>query len=161
MKFSIKNFEKADLTQATEIWNEIITEANSFPGEKILTQEQAFQLFLDQTETVCAVCDGKIAGLYILHPNGFGRCGHIANASYAVKKEYRGKGIGKALVCDCIERARINGFLGLQFNAVVASNYSAVSLYLKLGFSIIGMIKNGFRLKDNTYCDTIIFLKSW
>ena len=27
---------------------------------------------------------GCIVGLYILHPNNVGRCGHIANASYAV-----------------------------------------------------------------------------
>ena len=27
----------------------------------------------------------EIVGLYILHPNNIGRCGHICNASYAVK----------------------------------------------------------------------------
>ena len=25
----------------------------------------------------------QVLGLYILHPNNIGRCGHIANASYA------------------------------------------------------------------------------
>ena len=40
--------------------------------------------------------DGRVLGLYILHPNNVGRCGHIANASYAVSSAARGKGIGRA-----------------------------------------------------------------
>ena len=38
--------------------------------------------------------DGKIFGLYILHPNNVGRCGHICNASYAVSSDARGRHIG-------------------------------------------------------------------
>lgn len=39
--------------------------------------------------------DGKIYGLYILHPNNVGRCGHICNASYAVSSDARGRHIGE------------------------------------------------------------------
>lgn len=38
--------------------------------------------------------DGKVYGLYILHPNNVGRCGHICNASYAVSSDARGRHIG-------------------------------------------------------------------
>lgn len=114
-----------------------------------------------QTETVCAVIDDRVVGVYILHPNNFGRCGHILNASYAVSRSVRGQGIGRALVLDSIERAKKNGFKGLQFNAVVCTNYPAIALYLKLGFTIIGMVKNGYRKNDDIFEDTIIFLKTW
>ena len=33
--------------------------------------------------------NGEVVGLYILHPNNEGRCGHIANASYAVERGTR------------------------------------------------------------------------
>lgn len=39
--------------------------------------------------------DGKIYGLYILHPNNVGRCSHICNASYAVSSDARGRHIGE------------------------------------------------------------------
>jgi L-amino acid N-acyltransferase YncA len=161
MEYRLQPFEAANLSEAVEIWNEVIEEGGSFPGDTPLTKEEALLLFSAQTATVCAVANEKVIGLYILHPNGIGRLAHIANASYAVKREYRGMGAGKALVLDSIETAKSNDFHGLQFNAVVARNISAITLYLKLGFTAIGTIKNGFKLKDGSFCDMLIFLKSW
>lgn len=101
-------------------------------------------------------CGGKVAGLYILHPNNVGRCGHIANASYAVSSDCRGEHIGEALVKDCLKEAARAGYRVLQFNAVVAANTHARHLYERLGFMQLGTIKGGFRLggKENgTYVD--------
>ncbi|MBR1619950.1 GNAT family N-acetyltransferase, partial [bacterium] len=98
---------------------------------------------------------GEIVGLYILHPNNVGRCGHISNASYAVKKDKRGQGIGELLVKNCLTKAKELGFKILQFNAVVAINTSALKLYKKLGFTQLGIIPKGFLLKDGTYVDII------
>lgn len=96
---------------------------------------------------------GEILGLYILHPNNVGRCGHICNASYAVSVKKRGQHIGEKLVLDCIQQAHAIGFRILQFNAVVASNASARHLYEKIGFRQLGTIPGGFRLKSGEYED--------
>ena len=93
----------------------------------------------------------KVFGLYILHPNNVGRCGHISNASYAVSSESRGKHIGEMLVKDCLEQAKKHGFGVLQFNAVVESNTHARHLYERLGFVQLGTIPKGFRMKDGHY----------
>ena len=90
-----------------------------------------------------------------MHPNNIGRCGHISNASYAVSSQYRGQGIGKMLVEDCVKAARDSGFKILQFNAVVASNSAALNLYKKLGFTQLGRIPGGFRNKNGDYEDII------
>jgi ribosomal protein S18 acetylase RimI-like enzyme len=161
MDIEMRQLNQEDLKQATEIWNFIVDEANSFPGDQVLCEAEAAVMFAQQTETVCALSENEVVGLYILHPNNIGRCGHIANASFGVKQAYRGRGIGRLLVEDCLKRSLENGFKGLQFNAVVSTNYPAITLYLKLGFKIIGTIKDGYRLKDNSYVDTLIFLKSW
>lgn len=95
----------------------------------------------------------RILGLYILHPNNVGRCGHICNASYAVSSKYRGLHIGEKLVRDCIGQAGKLGFGVLQFNAVVATNIHARHLYERIGFQQLGTIPKGFRLKDGTYED--------
>lgn len=157
----LRSIEKPDLPEATRIWNEVVAAGDSFPGDEILLQEQAWALFEQQTQTVCALLDGQVAGVYILHPNNIGRCAHIANASYAVSAEHRGEGIGRALVCDSIERAKQHGFRGLQYNAVVVANTPAIVLYLKLGFQILGTVPGGYRHKDGSYRDTLIFLKHW
>ena len=95
--------------------------------------------------------NGSILGLYILHPNNVGRCGHICNASYAVKSACRGQHIGEKLVLDCIENAKRLGFKILQFNAVVESNVHERHLYERIGFTQLGVIPHGFRMKDGHF----------
>jgi ribosomal protein S18 acetylase RimI-like enzyme len=78
-----------------------------------------------------------------------------------VRADLRGRGVGRALVLDCIERAKVHGFRGLQFNAVVSSNTGAIALYLKLGFRIVGTVPGGYRYKDEGFRDTLIMIKTW
>lgn len=147
----IRRFNASDVPQMINIWNDIVEEGIAFPQEDLLDEKTGFDFFNSQTYTAVAELDSKIVGLYILHPNNIGRCGHICNASYAVDKDCRGQHIGEKLVLDCIEQGRANGFKVLQFNAVVESNIHARHLYERLGFIQLGTIKNGFRMKDGTY----------
>ena len=71
----------------------------------------------------------------------------------------RGKGIGRRLVEHSLQTARQDGFTALQFNAVVCTNERAVKLYKDLGFQQLARIKNGYRLKDNSFTDTFMFIK--
>ena len=158
---SLRPVSREYLHQATAIWNEIVESGDSFPGDKLLSEEDAQTMFEEQTASVCAFDGDEVVGVYILHPNNIGRCGHIANASYAVKSSARGRGVGRALVEDCIRQAKAHGFRGLQFNAVVCTNTSAIALYIKLGFHIIGTVPGGYRYKEAGYRDTLIMIKTW
>ena len=151
----LKNIEEKDLTQAIQIWNEVVQDGVAFPQLEVLDEKSGWDFFESQTLTRVLLDGEKVVGLYILHPNNVGRCGHICNASYAVKKECRGKHIGEKLVLDCLEQAKNCGFRILQFNAVVATNTSALALYKKLGFTQLGIIPEGFLLKDGSYVDII------
>ena len=119
--------------------------------------EEGLSFFSNQTFTGVAVKDHRIFGFYILHPNNIGRCGHISNASYAVSKESRGKGIGEALVRDSMEQGKKLGYKILQFNAVVISNINAHKLYEKIGFNKIGIVKKGYINKNNDYEDIVLY----
>ena len=149
----IRKFQKSDLPEMINIWNEVVEAGNAFPQEEYLNAETGGKFFSEQSYTGVAVEDGRIYGLYILHPNNIGRCGHICNASYAVSSESRGKHIGEKLVLDCIMQARNIGFKILQFNAVVESNIHARHLYERTGFKQLGTIPNGFRMKDGSYAN--------
>ena len=138
-----------------EIWNQVVEDGAAFPQEELLTEETGRAFFAAQTCAAVAEAPetGRIYGLYILHPNNVGRCGHICNASYAVDRAARGLHIGEKLVQDCLVRGREAGFRILQFNAVVASNVHARHLYERLGFRQLGVIPGGFRRKDGVYED--------
>ena len=149
----IRAYETTDLSAMVQIWNEVVKDGIAFPQEEPLDLETRATFFSEQTHCGVAVEDGAVLGLYILHPNNIGRCGHIANASYAVSSKARGKGVGRLLVEDSMAQGRAHGFRVLQFNAVVATNAGARHLYEKLGFTQLGTIPGGFRMPDGTYAD--------
>lgn len=157
MSVIIRKYTCNDLPEMKNIWNAVVEEANSFPQDKPLSDNDAMIFFSGQSYTGIAEDNGIIVGLYILHPNNIGRCGHIANASYAVKAGHRGKHIGEALVKDSMRVAADLSFKILQFNAVVAKNMGAIHLYKKLGFKQLGTIPGGFRINDEIYEDIIPF----
>ena len=149
----IRNYETKDLNAMIQIWNEVVEDGIAFPQEELLDSETGATFFASQT--YCGIAEDEdsnlICGLYILHPNNVGRCGHICNASYAVSSNSRGQHIGEKLVLDCLKQAKEHGFGILQFNAVVESNVHARHLYERLGFIQLGTIRNGFRMKDGHF----------
>ena len=158
MNINIRSFAIADAREAAAIWNRVVEDGVAFPQLDGLTEEEAIHFFAEEQSFTGVAQDddtGEVVGLYILHPNNIGRCGHIANASYAVRADRRGQGVGEALVRHCLDKARELGFRVIQFNAVVASNTHALRLYEKLGFVRLGVIPGGFRMKDGHYEDIV------
>lgn len=155
MGINVRKFEEKDIESMISIWNEVVEEGVAYPQLDLLDEKTGAEFFCCQT--YCGVAEdagtGEILGLYILHPNNVGRCGHISNASYAVKSAARGKHIGEMLVKDCLTQGRMCGFRILQFNAVVRTNRAARHLYEKLGFKQLGVIPGGFLMKDGHYED--------
>lgn len=157
MKITIREYKTADVIPAIHIWNTVVRDGIAFPQLHELDESAGDIFFKSQSYTGLAVDEetGEIVGLYILHPNNEGRCGHICNASYAVKKEVRGLHIGEKLVLHCLEKGKELGFQIMQFNAVVASNTHARHLYERLGFTPLGIIPGGFLMPDGSYEDIV------
>lgn len=154
MAITVRQYTENDIPSMVNIWNEVVEDGVAFPQEEYLDIESGTEFFKSQTYTAVACNEeGMVLGLYILHPNNIGRCGHICNASYAVEREARGIHIGEQLVSDCLVKGKEYGFSVLQFNAVVANNIHARHLYERLGFVQLGVIPKGFRMKDGHYED--------
>ena len=151
---TVHEYTPEQLPELVRIWNQVVEDGIAFPQKELLTEETGAAFFAAQTLTACAEDEqGQVLGMYILHPNNVGRCGHIANASYAVDREHRGKHIGEKLVRDCLLQAKKHGFGVMQFNAVVATNMHARHLYERIGFRQLGTIPGGFLMKDGHYED--------
>lgn len=158
-KVLIEKFAEEDLPEMIKVWNSVVEEGQAFPQEDLLTIKSAKKFFASQSLTAVARTDhgDPVIGLYILHPNNIGRCGHICNASYAVSANARGQGIGRALVQDSLKQAASLGFKIMQFNAVAADNEAARRLYEDLDFQPLGIIPEGFRNREGKYKDICLY----
>lgn len=161
MLVSLREYRDTDLEKVLPIWNEVIEEGCSMPFEQPF-DEKSMKEFLDSFLYLSVAVDERDIpiGMYTLNPNIPGRCNSIANCSYLVKKEYRGQHIGEMLVLDSLKQAKQHGFRLMQFNGVVDSNVHARNLYLRCGFTEVGFIPKGFRVKDGSYEDMHIFYKT-
>lgn len=157
MEVVIRKYQDKDIPSMVRIWNHIVEDANAFPQIEQLSEEEAKIFFDSQTFTGVAIGENQVLGLYILHPNNIGRCGHIANASYAVSENYRGLHIGEKLVRHSMKMGREFGFLLLQFNAVVSTNAGAIHLYEQMGFHRVGVIPKGYLLSNGNYENIIVY----
>ena len=157
MSYTVIPVTPDTIPTAIAIWNQVVEDGVAFPQTEPLTLAEGTAFFAEQTLTAVAVdeASGEVLGMYILHPNNIGRCGHLANASYAVARHARGRGVGEALVRDSLRQAKAFGFTVMQFNAVVATNRVALHLYEKVGFTRLGVIPGGFRLPNGTYADIV------
>ena len=162
MEIRIDKYQQNDLPAMLAIWNNVVNQGLAFPQERPETHETGEKFFAAQS--YCGIAkekeSGQIVGLYILHPNNIGRCGHICNCSYAVAENARGQGVGRKLVIHSLKQGKELGFTIMQFNAVAADNETANGLYKKLGFNSLGTISGGFRRDPATYIDINLYWKA-
>jgi len=124
----------------------IVKDGQTYAYPDDLTIETAKSLWMEQTPglTVVAVDGDVILGSAKMGPNRPGRGAHIATASFMVDPAARGQGAGRQLGEYVVEWARVEGYRGIQFNAVVETNAAAVKLWQDLGFQIIGTVPEAF-----------------
>jgi L-amino acid N-acyltransferase YncA len=148
MEILIRKFTDGDLDQVMDIWNDVIDEGKCFYWKEHFSKDYVSYIIDKQDAVFCAVHGDLTIGFYILHANSPGRGSHIANALYAVKKEYRGTGTGRKLAEHSMDFSRGKGYKAMQFNGVVSDNIPSIRLWESLGFERIGTVSDAF-VKDN------------
>lgn len=89
--------------------------------------------------------NGKIVGTFFLKANQPDLGSHVVNAGYMVHPEARGRGIAEQMCRFSIVEAKRLGFLAMQFNCVISTNTTAVRLWQKCGFDIIGTLPKAYQ----------------
>lgn len=90
-------------------------------------------------------CPAGTGGCYFIS----GEC-HIMNI--AVLQEYRGLGIGHAIITNLLEYAKSKGSIRVLLE-MAEDNHAAFGLYKKAGFKITGRRKNYYKNKDAILMD--------
>jgi len=104
----------------------------------------------DIEHTLAAVADGEIVGHLHVGPSRFG----YGEIGMAVAREWRGRGVGSALLAAAIERARADGLHKLCLS-VFPHNEAGIALYRKFGFVEEGRSVKQIRRQSGELWDTI------
>ena len=142
----MREFDEADWPSVWAIIEQVVRERETFPYDPDLSEEQARSIWLESPpgRTVVAVDGRRVLGTAKMGPNRPGPGSHVATASFMVAVDARNRGVGTALCRDALQWASRGGYAGMQFNAVVAANHSAVRLYERHGFRILGTVPRAF-----------------
>jgi RimJ/RimL family protein N-acetyltransferase len=100
--------------------------------------------------TLVAVADGEIVGELQVHETSFG----FGELGMLVAADWRGQGVGSALVVAAIEWARARGLHKLSLG-VFPQNAAAIALYRKFGFVEEGRRRQHIRRANGELWDLI------
>lgn len=147
---SIRPVAEADRDAVLHIARELVRTADSYAYDPDIDDDQLWAYWCPPAagDGFVAEHDGAVVGLFVIRPNNPGPGSHVANASYAVRADVRGIGVGRGMGLASLDLAAELGYSGMQFNTVVSSNANAVHLWRSLGFRIVGAVPDGFRLPD-------------
>ncbi|MET8526468.1 GNAT family N-acetyltransferase [Micromonospora sp. NPDC005172] len=143
----IRTFADQDWSQVWPIVEDVIRAQETFTYDPRMTADEAYDIWVETPpgRTVVAVDGGRVLGSAKMGANRPGPGAHVSTASFLVAADARGRGVGTALCRDALTWARDQGYAGMQFNAVVETNRTAVELYRREGFDVVGTVPGAFR----------------
>jgi DNA-binding MarR family transcriptional regulator/GNAT superfamily N-acetyltransferase len=146
----IRNASDGDRESVVELARELVRSGDTYAYDPAISDAELWAYWRPSSrgDGYVAVLDDRVAGVFVIRPNMPGPGSHVANASYAVRADLRGLGLGRVMGEASLRIAVELGYSAMQFNAVVATNLHAVRLWRSLGFRIVGTIPDGFRLPD-------------
>ncbi len=135
----------ADAEALWAIMQPVIAAGETYAWPRDLSREAALAAWHPAGgHTFVAEIDGRVAGTYLVKPNQGGPGAHVANCGYMVASWARGRGIAEALCRHSLDTARELGFRAMQFNSVVSTNHSAIRVWQRCGFAIVGTVPQAF-----------------
>jgi GNAT superfamily N-acetyltransferase len=142
----IRAFVEADWPEVWSIVREVVRAAETFAYDPAMTEAQARAVWVETAPglTVVALDGERVLGTAKMGPNRPGPGSHVATASFMVAADARGRGMATALCRFALDWAHAHGYAGMQFNAVAESNHTAVEIYRRLGFTIVGTVPGAF-----------------
>lgn len=157
----IRPIEDKDWNAVWSIVEPVLRAGETYPFSPDTTKEEAFEAWVTSPAAtfVAENAKGQIVGSYYMKPNQPGLGGHVCNCGYVVAAVARAQGVGSAM-CDHSQReAAARGFRAMQYNLVVSTNESAIRLWKKHGFEIVGTLPGAFRHRKSGFVDAHVMYK--
>lgn len=157
-EYRIRSAERADLPDILEIYNDALlhTHAHFFESPVNLEErEKWFSHHGPQHPVIVALQDQTIiAWASLSRWSAYPEFASSAEVSVYVHRDYRSRGIGKAMLKDLLERARGKG-LHTIIARILEGNPGSIRIHEALGFKQTGIMKEIGR-KWGKYLDLYI-----
>lgn len=144
---TIRVFQEQDWTETWKVIEPVFRAGETYAFSPDITAEEAYKVWIETPAATFVAVDlnQAIVGTYYIKPNQPALGAHVCNCGYIVDENARNQGLA-SLMCDHSQtQAVAMGFLAMQYNLVVSTNESAVRLWKKHGFEIIGTLPKSFR----------------
>lgn len=139
-KAFLANLDKVTLEQETE-WLESLLEQ--------CREKKSIHVVVEHDGIYSGACEARI---------GDGETAHAANVGISLKRQLRGRGVGKRLMHFVMDLARHDYAIELFWLQTFSDNKPAISLYENLGFEIAGTIP-AYHKRDGEYFDITYIYK--
>ncbi len=147
--FEIRPADDGDRRQLAVLFAEVAEERDGIAAEPPVDVEARAESWRLEG-TLVAAAEGEIVGFLSVVRSGFG----FGEIGMLVAREWRGRGVGSALVAAAIDWARECGLHKLSLS-VFPHNRAALALYRKFGFEEEGYRKKQMRRASGELWDLI------
>jgi L-amino acid N-acyltransferase YncA len=157
----IRPLEMQDWPAVWTFMEPVIRAGDTYPYARDTGEAGARHLWLDVTDAAYVAEDesGEILGTYYLKPNQPTLGAHVANAGYMVSAAARGRGVATAMCEHSQQEAVRRGYRAMQYNLVVSTNAPSVHLWKKMGFGVVGTLRDAFLHPSQGYVDAYVMYK--
>ncbi|MGD2175728.1 MAG: GNAT family N-acetyltransferase [Candidatus Brocadiaceae bacterium] len=161
MDFIVREATPDDAAQCIERLQHLVEEPGiSFvllPGEFDLSVEEERQYLQEHAESdnsvfLVAEAEGRIIGNLGCDGGSRRAVRHVVTLGLSVDEDWRGRGVGSALMERAIEWARDTGIVRRMQLYVFTRNEPAIRLYRKFGFRVEGRRRRAV-FRDGQYLD--------
>ena len=152
VEFVVRPARAGDARAMAEVFAAVAAERDGIATEPpVDAHERAAVFALSADGTIVAVAGDRVVGMIHIEASrhGFGEFGML------VDRDWRGRGVGSALVQAVVDRARGQGLHKLCLE-VFTHNTAAIGLYRKCGFTEEGRRVKQYRRASGELWDTIV-----
>jgi phosphinothricin acetyltransferase len=155
MDYTIEKMKKSDWDGVSQIYLEGINTGIATFQDSVPTFEAWDNGHIESCRLV-AKSNGKVLGFITLSATS-SRCVYsgVAEVSIYVGENYRGLGIGHALMIDMIKLSEENNFWTLQ-SGIIKENVASIKLHKSCGFREIGIREKIAKMDNGIWHDTVL-----
>jgi L-amino acid N-acyltransferase YncA len=157
---TIREAKDEDFPSIWKIYRKVVSEGeytSATRAETLLeTPETSYRDQNDKKRFITVLCEieRQIVGYVTVEESIWELSRHAGELGIAVLPQFRGVGVGSALLDSALGLASEKGFKKVNLS-VFHTNKNAVNLYKKFGFKKVGRKRKQFRIKGS-YVDEII-----
>jgi len=155
MEYKIEEMKELDWDKVATIYlGGIKTGIATFQSE-VPTYENWNNSHISSCRLV-AHSDDKVLGWAALSPTS-SRCVYegVVEVSIYISEEYKGQGVGTALLTDLVKASERNGYWTLQ-SGIIKENICSIALHKKCGFREVGIREKIAKMNNGNWLDLVL-----